>query len=233
MSKNLNFECMVKEDINREFIDFLKDYSSFQLKQENLDNSQGALLSALIILIISEFCIYSYVSLDSRLKFMTMLGILIMGTLFCGKELFNCLESLLNKKQIKKDKVIMKERLEGWLSYMKEKENRFNIARNLINKIDSIENIKIANLQNESIDQETKVLKENIYKIFNKDFSENDLWMIDSEINKVKNLENEVMILVKQEQELKKIKNEMNIGLKSNINKSNSFKNTKYKKTFN
>lgn len=230
MSKNLSFESMLKEDISEEFIAFLKDYNQFQEKIDKNSNNKGALLVSFFLLIISEFCIYSFVELELNLKIMTMLSILFMGLATCGKDILSVLGNALNKKQIKKDEKLINQKLVDWLDFMKKKENRFNVARNLITRIENIESIKLENIQYEQIRNQIKMIKENIYKIFNKEINEMDFDTIEEEIQKIKDIENKVAYLKSEEQQLMAIKNEMNTGLKSNV--SNSFKENKDTKSF-
>lgn len=230
MSKNLSFDSSMKEDKNEEFLAFIKDYSKVMNKEATYNDNKDVVIFSLVILCMCETLMY-YSIKETISKNMIMFGILFMYVSTLFKEIVNVINNVSNRKQRKKDVGFIKEKAQGWVDFYKQKENKLTLARSLISRLDNLDKIKFESINKEHIEKSIQVQKEDIYNFVNYEVSINDFENINHLLITMKNLENNTMALFKQEQDLKKIKNEVHAGIANNI--SNSFKDEKKKTSFN
>lgn len=230
MSKNLSFENSINEKSSEEFLAFLKDYNNLQGTQSNAEFATGTISFSSGILFLCELLSYYQIE-ESILRKMVMLGILFMFVAFLGKTILEVSNNVLHRKQRKKDIAYMDQKAQGWIEFLKEKENKLNIARGLITRLENLEKIKFEKINKENIDKSIQSKKEDVYNFVKYEVSKNDFDSLESLFITIQNIENNTMDLFTHEQELKQIKNEINVGVTSNT--SNSFKNNAVNKSFN
>lgn len=230
MSKNLSFENSMKDNKNEEFFAFVKDYNALKAKEASYQFANETLIASLVFLLIIESLGY-YLTENNVLKGMVMFGSIFMFIAFIGKTIKEVLNGTASKNQRKKDVHIMNEKAEGWIEFLKVKENKVNIARDLIIRLENLEKIKFEKFNKENIDKMIESKKEDIYNLVKYGISKMDFYNLEILLIEINNIESNTYSLLKSEQELKQIKKEIHSGITNNL--SNSFKEDKKTTSFN
>lgn len=217
-NKLMIFEKKIEKN-DDDFFNFLKEYEDIENTKISRVDINHVVIIEVIFLILAEIFIY-YKDLENAVKFMTMAMIFCLGIMIFGQEILKLLNNFSNKRLFEEKSITVKNKKEYWLNHLKEKEKRYEMAKDMLKRIEKIEN---------KIDKEDLVklenTKKNIYKTFSKEISVEDFSSILNYLEKINYLEKMEQRLEKEKEEFLKIKNEID-GVKT-VNLSNTFTNNK------